>query len=312
MASKYSVTKEQKVLYQRYIAFRKRAYSCAPSTERTIHSAIFSFFTYMNEHGIDDLSKIKAEHLHDWHLSSKHSSPRARNLYTAQLRIFFEYLSENGFVPLSLTLALSAQHAPKETVVKVLSYEQINAIENYAHDATTPIQLRDSAIIMLGLKMGMRGVDICNLKLSDISWHKQTISFIQQKTGVYIELPMPIAVGNSIYRYISEGRPVSTADTIFINHISPDQPLREISSVRHTMQRIFCNIPQNDVTGFHITRRTFASEMLRSGNSMPIIAAALGHAGLENLNPYLSTDDENLRKCAIGCDGIKYAGRYGL
>ena len=27
---------------------------------------------------------------------------------------------------------------------------------------------------------------------------------------------------------------------------------------------------------------------------------------------YLSTDDENLSKCAIGCEHIEYSGRYGL
>ena len=64
--------------------------------------------------------------------------------------------------------------------------------------------------------------------------------------------------------------------------------------------------------GFHITRRTFASHMLRSGNTLPIIASTLGHAGIENIGSYLSTDDENLSKCAIGCEHIEYSGRYGL
>ncbi len=312
MSGKYTITEHQNAIYEQYIAFRKRASSCAPSTERTIRSAIFSFFSYMNAHGIDALSDVKAEHLHDWHISSEHSSPRARNLYTSQLRIFFEYLSEKGLMPISLPWALSCQHAPNETVVKVLSREQIEAIEAYACNAKSPMQLRDSAMLMLGLKMGIRGADIYGLKLSDISWRKQIISFIQQKTGVYIELPMPVAVGNSIYRYITEGRPASTADTVFVNHVLPNNALCSAASVRSAIQRIFRGNVERDFTGFHITRRTFASQMLCSGNTVPMIAAALGHAGSESVNPYLSTDDENLRRCAIGCGGIEYSGRYGL
>ena len=92
MSDKYTITEQQNTIYEQYIAFRKRASSCAPSTERTIRAAIFSFFSYMNANGIDALSDVRAEYLHDWHISSEHSSSRARNLYTSQLRIFFEYL----------------------------------------------------------------------------------------------------------------------------------------------------------------------------------------------------------------------------
>ena len=43
-----------------------------------------------------------------------------------------------------------------------------------------------------------------------------------------------------------------------------------------------------------------------------VIVVGGGHAGIENIGSYLSTDDENLSKCAIGCEHIEYSGRYGL
>ena len=79
--------------------------------------------------------------------------------------------------------------------------------DEYRISASTPMELRDIAIVLLGLRMGMRSVDICKLMISDISWKDQTISFVQQKTGVFVALPMPTDVGNSLYRYIIEGRP---------------------------------------------------------------------------------------------------------
>ena len=107
MANKYIVLDWQEVLYDEYMVFRKRSASCAPTTERTIHSAIFSFFTYMNSHNIQSLDAVTATTLKDWHVTSEHSTARARNLYTSQLRIFFEYLADHNMVPIDLPLALS-------------------------------------------------------------------------------------------------------------------------------------------------------------------------------------------------------------
>lgn len=310
--SKYNVNDWQLALYDQYITFRKRASSCAPTTERTIHSSIFSFFTYMNEHDIPSLADINAMDLKDWHITSEHSSARARNLYTSQLRIFFEYLSDIGMVPAELSLALSCQHAPCTTHVTILSPEQIAVFEAYKEQASTPVQYRDTAVFMLGLKMGMRDVDICNLKLTDISWSQRTISFTQQKTGVYVELPMSVEVGNCLYRYIKEYRPNCQDTAVFISVQKPYRALPNGILGSTATKHIFRSTIHEGKLSFHATRRTFASHMLRAGNTIPIIAATLGHSCLQNIDPYLSTDDEKLIKCAVSCSRIEYSGRYGL
>ena len=91
MESKYVILGWQQDLYDEYLEFRKKSHSCAPSTEKTIHASVFSFFNYMNGLGMKSLSDISAIDLKNWHIKSEHSSARARNLYTSQLRIFFEY-----------------------------------------------------------------------------------------------------------------------------------------------------------------------------------------------------------------------------
>ena len=185
--------------------------------------------------------------------------------------------------------------------------------DEYRISASTPMELRDIAIVLLGLRMGMRSVDICKLMISDISWKDQTISFVQQKTGVFVALPMPTDVGNSLYRYIIEGRPcVRGNNQVFLSHVPPYPGLKQAAAATRSIQRIFADSSISGPEGFHITRRTFASNMLRSGSSVPIIASALGHAGIQSVDPYLSTDDANLRLCAINCEKIAYKGKYDL
>ena len=38
------------------------------------------------------------------------------------------------------------------------------------------MELRNAAIVMVGLRMGLRASDITGMKLSDISWKERTIS----------------------------------------------------------------------------------------------------------------------------------------
>lgn len=313
MQDKRALMDWQQVLYDDYMVFRKRSASCAPSTEATIRAAIFNFFDYMNLRGMKSLSNVSAIDLKNWHIQSRHSSARARNLYTSQLRIFFEYLADKGFVLPNLSLALTPQCSSRTSIVEILTPEQIKRIDEYRLSASTPMELRSAAIVLLGLRMGMRSVDICKLMISDISWKDQTISFVQQKTGVFITLPMPTDVGNSLYRYITEGRPcVQGNNQIFLSHIPPYPGLRQAATASRSIQHIFADSSVSGPKGFHITRRTFASNMLRSGNSVPLIASSLGHAGIQSVDPYLSTDDANLRLCALSCERITYKGKYDL
>ena len=313
MNTKYNILEWQEQLYEKYIVFRKKSNTCKASTERTIRAAIYSFFDYVNKREIEDISAIDAMILTDWSINLTHLKVRVRNLYVSQLRIFIEYLSEENIVLPSLPVALMYRHAPITTVVEILDKEQISIINNYRTKASTPMELRDIAIVLLGLRMGMRSGDICKLKLTDISWKDCTISFEQEKTGVFVTLPFPTDVGNSLYQYITQGRPQNSKnERIFLSHKPPYEGIKGKGIAIRSIKRIFLNENIEMPKGFHITRRTFASKMLCAGNSVDIIATALGHSSINNVSSYLSTDDKNLQLCAISCNNIKYKGVFNL
>ena len=169
-------------------------------------------------------------------------------------------------------------------------------------------------MIMLGLRMGMRGCDIRKLRISDISWKEQTISFTQQKTGVFVTLPMPTDGGNSLFRYLIQGRPKrkQPCEQVFLSHMPPYDGLRGTCAVRRSIDHAFRDSGVENPGEFHITRRTFASNLLRVGSSMSLIASTLGHTTVHTAGAYLSTDTETLRRCANGCAYNPYEGSYGL
>ena len=90
---------------------------------------------------------------------------------------------------------------------------------------------------------------------------------------------MPVDVGNSLYRYITEGRPIVKDDTVFYpatrNHIEPwgkgsaDLP-------ENAMNHIFRRSTNEKEIGFHITRsgNIYCFTYMRSGIFFPIIVFA--------------------------------------
>ena len=313
MSTKYNIQEWQNHLCEQYITFRKKSNNCKASTERTIRATLYSFFDYVNTKGIEDISEIEAMDLKNWSIGLTHLKVRVRNLYVSQLRLFFEYLSEEKLVSPSLPIALLYHHAPLTSVVEILSEKQLQTINNYRIKASTAMELRDIAIVLLGLRMGIRGGDICKLKLTDVSWKDCTVSFEQEKTGVFVTLPLPTDVGNSLYQYITKGRPNnSKSEQIFLSHKPPYEGIKSKSTTIRSLKHIFSDEYIEMPKGFHITRRTFASKMLVAGNSVDIIATALGHSSIHNVSSYLSTDDRNLRLCAMSCNKIQYRGVFEL
>jgi integrase len=174
----------------------------------------------------------------------------------------------------------------------------VDTIRGYMKKASSPIEIRDCAIMLLGTDMGMRGADIVSLSLADIDWKNQCIRFRQSKTGAETWLAMPTGVGNAIYRYLKEARPRDTkSDSVFVSTRTPHGGITR-SVCYGTLRRV---LPERDVpgSGFHVTRKSFSTNRLRNGISPAGIADALGHSGTDNLRPYLSLDVRNMSKCPL-------------
>ena len=54
-----------------------------------------------------------------------------------------------------------------EKLVDVLSDGQLKKIDEFRSSHQEPIELRDTAMVMLGLKMGFRASDVLNLKFRE-------------------------------------------------------------------------------------------------------------------------------------------------
>ena len=308
---KYSLPGWGDDLLSQYLRERKRE-GCAGSTLDMIHNSCSRFIVFLDNHGIVSEKRITPEVIKDFQAQDNHSTVEGKNAYAIKIRGFLRFLARKGLVPETLELAVSTEMAPHTSIVNTLSDNQIDAIYTFRQNIDRPIELRNAAIIMLGLRMGLRASDIANLKLTDISWKESSISFIQQKTSVHLKLPLPVDVGNSLYRYICEGRPQSDSRHVFVHHRAPYRRFGSATFGRILKAAVTAQCESEAIHGFHVTRKTFASKLLANGNPVTIIAAALGHVGVDTVGEYLATNEDQMRLCAIGLKGIEYYGGFSL
>ncbi len=269
------------------------------STIITVKYACIKFLLYLEEHNVTSCAGITPDVLKDFNIHDRHATAEGKKGYNSRIHRFLEYLGGQGLVPGALHLALPCKMAPQKRIIKILDEAEIQQFYLAKKAAGSPLALRDSAMVFLGLRMGLRAGDITSLAFRDINWGAKTISIAQNKTGRPLLLPMPVEVGNCIYQYIKHGRPSSGSENVFLSHKPPYSKLSS-SACRAALNRML-SPDGKDIRkhGFHITRKTFASRLLRAGNSADSIADLLGHNGNHTVMTYLSTDGPLMRMCAI-------------
>src|SRR5215217_4894870 len=92
-----------------------------------------------------------------------------------------------------------------------LSPEQVTAL--LATPATTtPVGLRDHAVLTVLAGLGLRGAEVAALRLDDLDWRHGEV-LIRGKAARTERLPLTATVGAALADYLTGGRPSCTAVT---------------------------------------------------------------------------------------------------
>lgn len=291
----------------------KKAENMARSTISMMKSCCCRFCFFLDRIGITSFSQVTSLHVKQFNLADLHRTPAGKNAYNSRIRRFLMFLADrkalsNPF----LFLVLPCVSAPKETLVIVLSKEEQEHLHVLFEAEDCDITLRQKAMLQLGMYMGLRGIDIINLVIGDINWDDVSIRFVQEKTGYELYLPMPAEVANALYRYIVRERPVSDSPKVFLRSRAPHCELETAGACRRALGKA---LPERRVegSGFHVTRKTFATNKLRAGADPDEVKEMLGHRDRANVHKYLSLDENRMKLCCLDLNerSIRLEGRFG-
>lgn len=180
------------------------------------------------------------------------------------------------------------------------SMEEIQKVEN-AVDKSTMAGKRNYAMLLLATRLGMRSGDIVLLCLDNIDFRNKNITFVQQKTGKELQLPLLPEVEAALSEYLSNARPKVSENRIFLRSRAPFQPVTT-SVLRFETSRYF-KAAGIDTTGKkhgpHSFRSSLATSMVNDGVPYETIRKILGHTDPDAIKHYARLDVERLRACAI-------------
>lgn len=227
-----------------------------------------------------------------------HSTNNGKRAYQYRIRMFIRYLGRKKLVDRMLEHAIKTTYRIPCKVVTTLSKEQKREI-CAARKSDDDSLNRSYAMAMLALYLGLRSVDIINLKFSAISWLENSVKLVQQKTKKEMVLPLIPVVGNAIIDYVLNHRPESHSPYVFVSHRFPFGRLQSSSTCFAASARLIAQRPDGQPSGMHIMRRTLASDLLRCNVKHELVSGFLGHASPLTINPYLSIDQERMMQCPI-------------
>ena len=219
-------------------------------------------------------------------------------LIVSVMRVFLRYLIAQGqcrpgldeAIPTLAMWRLSAlpRYLPATDVDRIID----------ACNGTTPVRLRDRAIVLLLARLGLRAGDIVGMQLTDIDWRQASVR-VAGKSRDEISLPLTQEVGEAVRDYLQRGRPPSTSTRLFVRMEAPWTPLK-VSAVSALVRRSICRAKVDAPShGAHVLRHSAATEMLRQGATLQQIGVVLRHRYLDTTALYAKVDVQRLREIAL-------------
>jgi len=262
------------------------------------------FLEYLDANGRGQVSKIDALAVSNYikTLLPRHEKSIATSL--GSLRSFLRWLYRDGKINTDLSLSVpKANRYNYPNIPSVWEGDDVVCLLG-SIDRANPVGKRDYAVLSLAARLGMRTVDIRYLRLQNLDFIIQKISFAQHKTGNVVTFPMIDEIGWALADWLRNGRAKSCPhDYVFASSHPPFGQLGDLSSrITRYARAAGITIDDQKHHGMHSLRHTLASTLLEQGVALPLISDVLGHMDPKSTSIYLHCDIEGLRACAIDPD----------
>mgnify|MGYP004597238311 CR=1 FL=1 len=287
-----------------------------PKTKKDMVWAVRKYLCWLEHQGIYDGSTELSSHSFSGYLSYASAKYAEGSLHNIQLFLkkFHKFLNEekNLNIPYEFVLSLPIIR-PKKIFVPITQDEILRILAQV--DRSTTKGKRDYAMILLAARNGIRGIDIINMKLTDIDWRANEIKIIQRKNREPIALPLFSDVREAIKEYILNGRPKISSQYIFLRAVHPYRPLGTTVVLNHIWElyqrKAGIERYAYDGKGFHSMRHALGKALTMAETPITTTAQILGHQCIDSAKQYIFLDTVHLKECAIDLSGIAIEAEVG-
>jgi integrase/recombinase XerD len=252
-----------------------------------------------------DWSLVKAERITDFlQKQSANLKPSNRSHPVPGLRAFLRFLVAKGAIPPGLEGAvLRVRVWGQASLPRHISTAEVERVIESC-DPTTPLGLRECAIVMVLAHLGLRAIEVQRLKLDDIDWRGGRVFIRTAKNRCERILPLPQQVGDALVAYIQQARPSTLSREIFVRWRAPFCALSATFAisrlVRKALKRAGVKVYR---PGAQVLRHTLATQMVCRGATFKQVADVLGHRCLSSTGVYAKLDLACLSRVAMPWPG---------
>ena len=214
----------------------------------------------------------------------KGARPRTTARLLSSLRRFYGYLVRENRVKVDPTALIDSPKIGRP-LPKSLTEEQVEKLLQ-SPDVTTPLGLRDRAMLETLYATGMRVSELVGLTLSQVSLTQGVVRVIGKGDKERL-VPLGEEAIAWISRYLAEGRPA------LVRRHSTDAVFTTTRGGPMTRQAFWHNLKRHARAGGihatlspHTLRHAFATHLLNHGADLRVVQMLLGHADLSTTQIY--------------------------
>jgi integrase/recombinase XerD len=199
------------------------------------------------------------------------------NHHVYALKVFFNYQMELGVITQNPMSTLTFEK-PKSKPREILSQQEINELFEICQSH------KEKAILSLCYGLGLRRMEVQNLKLADLDF-EHLMAYVREGKGKKRRIvPMTQAIANHLKNYIQfERKSKSNVNTVLCSVIGTSMSGNRINSLmKKTVERLELD---KNIT-LHSLRHSVATHLLENGLKLEVVRDFLGHKHLETTQIY--------------------------
>jgi integrase/recombinase XerD len=272
-------------LVDRYLSHLRVERAASPQTVRAYSSDLARYLEWAERTGVDPI--VLTHRQMRLYLAEMDRAGYARRTVARRLsavRSFFAYAVTEGLVASDPSSVLSTPKIPSR-LPNVVSDDQLDALFS-APDASTPIGVRDRAVLELLYATGARVSEVAGLKVSDLDFGQGQVRLFGKGAKERIVPVYEVALTRT-RDYLREGRPKlvrsATEEHLFLS--SRGRPL-SADAIRRLFKRYAAIAGADSGVSPHSMRHTFATRLVEAGADLRTVQELLGHVALSSTQIY--------------------------
>lgn len=242
------------------------------------------------------ISEVSRDQVQDFILSlqaiGRSDKSNARLLST--LKRFYQWAIINQGFESDPTALLKSPKVAK-SIPSVLSENQVELLLSSA-DVTTPLGLRDRAILELMYATGLRVSEVVSLPFEQLNLSAGLVQVIGKGSKERI-VPLGEVAIEWLERYIKEARPILVKqkyiESLFISRIGRTMTRQ---TLWHRVKNLAFDVGIQAKLSPHTLRHAFATHLINHGADLRTVQLLLGHSDLSTTQIYTHVAKERLHK----------------